>query len=413
MSIHLTVHRSTNEIGGNCIEVATSNGARLILDVGRPLDALQGATGLLPKTLDIASRADGLLISHPHQDHYGLLSEVPGHWPVYCGAATGKLIRLTTGILGTPIERDFRTWTGGCPFSVGPFAVTPYLTDHSAFDAYMLLIEAGGKRILYSGDFRTHGRKAALVSRFMTEPPPGIDVLLMEGTNLGSSKPTVGENTLEGSFIKLFKSTPGRVFVAWSAQNVDRTVTLYRACLAAGRTLVVDLYAAEVLDLLREHGRLPQPGFRNIKVVITRSFGRLYRDTGRESFVARMAKHGIAARKLAETPDRWVVMARKSLLRDYQAQGVVPTRRDAWSWSMWSGYLANEDGVFTHDWFKRGGARPTHLHTSGHASPADLKAFANAIGAKMIVPIHGNAWDAAAAEFPAIKRLRDGETVVI
>jgi ribonuclease J len=43
----------------------------------------------------------------------------------------------------------------------------------------MLLIEVEGKRILYSGDFRTHGRKSAFVDRFMATPPSDIDVLLI------------------------------------------------------------------------------------------------------------------------------------------------------------------------------------------------------------------------------------------
>ena len=123
----------------------------------------------------------------------------------------------------------------------------------------MLLIEAEGKRFLYSGDFRTHGRKSALVDRFVGSPPPDIDVLLMEGTNLGSNKPCVTESDLEDEFEALFGGTKGRVFVAWSAQNIDRTVTLYRACLKTGRTLVVDLYTAEVLEMLGEFGKLPQP----------------------------------------------------------------------------------------------------------------------------------------------------------
>ena len=157
--------------------------------------------------------------------------------------------------------------------------------------------------------------------RFIAAPPPNIDVLLMEGTNLDSDKPWISEDELEARFITLFKATPGRVFVSWSAQNIDRTVTLYRSCLQSGRTLVVDLYTAEVLDLLREHGKLPQPDWQNIKVVVTRAFARMYRDKGREAFVERMAKHGIAARKLAETPSHWAVMIRESLVRDFEAAG--------------------------------------------------------------------------------------------
>jgi len=164
MAVTLTVHRATDQIGGNCIELAT-DGGRIVIDVGRPLDAPSDAVGLLPTSLDLTAPMDGVLISHPHQDHYGLLDETPSHWPVCCGEAAARLIRLTAGIFGREIERDFRFWKSGEMTQIGPFRVTPFLTDHSAFDAYMLLIEAEGRRVLYSGDFRTHGRKSKLVER--------------------------------------------------------------------------------------------------------------------------------------------------------------------------------------------------------------------------------------------------------
>ncbi|MBX9845212.1 MAG: MBL fold metallo-hydrolase [Xanthobacteraceae bacterium] len=413
MTVRLTVHRSTQEIGGNCIEVVATDGHRLLLDIGRPLDAAREATDLLPATLDLGGARAVILISHPHQDHYGLLQAAPADWPVHCGAATEKLIKLTAAIIGEPITRGFNTWTSGRPFAVGPFTVTPFLTDHSAFDAYMLLIDVEGRRILYSGDFRMHGRKASLVTRFMAAPPPAIDVLLLEGTNLGADKPWMSEGELEAEFRRLFADTHGRVFVAWSAQNVDRTVTLYRACLESGRTLVVDLYTAEVMALLGDHANLPRPGWKQIKVVITSTFADLYRAKGRDAFVARMAEHGIAAHHLNETPSRWVVMTRKSLIRDYAHQNVTPGPDDAWSWSMWRGYLDGDDGQAAKAWFDVNGARACHLHTSGHASPDDLRKFAQAMRAGCVVPIHGAAWDTHAERFAAIRRLRDGEPLVI
>ena len=87
--------------------------------------------------------------------------------------------------------------SGSKPFAIGPFTVTPFLTDHSAFDAYMLLVEGAGRRILYTGDFRRHGRKSVLVDRILKNPPPNIDVLVTEGANLGSNKPVTSESELE------------------------------------------------------------------------------------------------------------------------------------------------------------------------------------------------------------------------
>jgi len=106
-------------------------------------------------------------------------------------------------------------------------------------------------------------------------------------------------------------------------------------------------------------------------------------------------------------------MIRPSLIRDLDRAGVIPNRHDAWSWSMWKGYLANKDGQRLQTWFDAGGASARHIHTSGHASPADLRAFAAALAPKEMVPIHGVAWDEDATGFPPIRRLRDGEPMVL
>lgn len=411
MKVALTIHRSAHQIGGNCIEIAAPTGERIILDVGRPLDAPNDATDLLPETLNRSDPAT-ILISHPHQDHYGLLEETPQDWPVYSGEAAQKLIKLTVGITGGTIRRAFRHWRSNEPVQVGPFEITPFLTDHSAFDAFMLLIEVAGKRILYSGDFRIHGRKSKLVERLMSSPPTNIDVLLMEGTNLGSDKPTKTETDLESDFATLFRDTPGRVFVAWSAQNVDRTVTLYRAAKRTGRTLVVDLYTAEVLELLAEHGRLPRAGMDNMKIVITPAMSRMYKRKGMSEFVDTMASsgRGISARSLEKTPGKWVIMLRESLMRDYAKSSVTPTAEDSWSWSMWMGYL-EKSGAAVSNWLKD--ARASHIHTSGHASPADLLRFAIATRARQLVPIHSFTWDENLDGFPRIYRMADGETMQI
>jgi len=67
VSLILTVHRGTHQIGGTCIEIQHASGERLILDAGRQLDAPKGANDIVPASLDRARPAT-VLISHPHQD---------------------------------------------------------------------------------------------------------------------------------------------------------------------------------------------------------------------------------------------------------------------------------------------------------------------------------------------------------
>jgi ribonuclease J len=340
----LTVHRATEEIGGNCIELAF-DGHRIILDAGSRLGEDIGTdSGAIPPSLDVALPTDALIVSHPHQDHCGLLRLLPKHWPVWSGQSAELLIRMTAALGGGHISQEFRSYCHSKPFEVGPFTITPYLTDHSAFDAYMLLVDCAGKRILYSGDFRRVGRKAVLVDRLMDRPPGNIDVLLLEGTTLGRTEAFPTEAELEKEFVELFRHTPGRVFVTWSAQNIDRTVTIYHACKQTGRTLVLDLYTIDVLERLSAlRDTLPRLGRPLISAVITSSMKRLYENPKRMNapeFVERIAISGkaMSAARLCEMRDA-AVMLRPSLLRDFTNKGLQLSPEDAWVFSMWSGYL--------------------------------------------------------------------------
>ena len=109
---------------------------------------------------------------------------------------------------------------------IGPFSVTPYLVDHSAYDAYALLIEADGRRLFYSGDFRAHGRKRSLVEQLMASPPQDIAALLLEGTTLGRTNQEatlLSEDDLEDEFERVFKITSGLALV----QRPARTLTAW------------------------------------------------------------------------------------------------------------------------------------------------------------------------------------------
>ena len=85
----IRIYRGTKEIGGTCIELTSDNGKILWIDLGAPLD---------DKNPDIdyaQNKVDALLISHPHQDHFGLMEKIGPEVPVYIGQVSLELINAT------------------------------------------------------------------------------------------------------------------------------------------------------------------------------------------------------------------------------------------------------------------------------------------------------------------------------
>lgn len=419
MGISLCIHKSAEEIGGNCIEIKTSTGERLLLDAGRPLDTPDGEQTPIPLSLNTETPVSGILLSHAHIDHSGLLENLPGHWPVYCGKATERQLRLSAAVSGKNFSQPCHPWINGKAIRIGPFTVIPHLIDHSAFDAYALQINVESKTLIYSGDFRVHGRKAKLTEALMHNPPPRVDVLLLEGTNLRtsglSSKATQSEALLEEEFTHLFVENAGRIFVSWAATNIDRVVTLYRACKKSERCLVVDLYSALVLMQLKEFADIPQPEWPdgNMRVVVTKKMMRLMDRLRETGLIEYLKSHQVAmsARKLVENPHKWVIMVRNSMVEDYSKKGVVPTEDDTWVWSMWNGYLEQDSSRLMRDFFAP--CKKTYIHSSGHASPEMLVRFAEAMQPATLIPVHGEAWQEHKEKFPNVRIVQNGEWITI
>jgi hypothetical protein len=149
------------------------------------------------------------------------------------GRATARILREAAFF--APVGADLRLEAElehERPLQLGPFTITPYLVDHSAFDAYAVVIEAESRRLFYSGDLRSHGRKQRAVERLLRSPPTDVHVLLLEGTNVGrsASPHTVpSEDAVEHAARRVFSDTDGLALCLFSPQNVDRLVSLFRA----------------------------------------------------------------------------------------------------------------------------------------------------------------------------------------
>ncbi len=104
-----------------------------------------------------------------------LLSFVNPKIPIYLSQGCKELITISHYFGQTDCDpKNVEAVTMWQPFKKGNFTITPYLVDHSGFDALAFLIESEGKKIFYSGDFRGHGRKSILFDNILKKPPRGI-----------------------------------------------------------------------------------------------------------------------------------------------------------------------------------------------------------------------------------------------
>ena len=133
------IHRGTHEIGGTCVEIE-SQGKRIVLDIGLPLD-VDDAESMPLHPVPGFDKPDpsllGVLISHPHPDHYGLAHRLPPETPFLIGEAAEAI--LAAADLFTPMGLILKNVTHlrhREPIKLGPFTITPFLVDHSAYDSY-------------------------------------------------------------------------------------------------------------------------------------------------------------------------------------------------------------------------------------------------------------------------------------
>lgn len=385
----ILIHRGSNEIGGTCIQLST-NTTTILLDFGLPL------SDRIPKTASYPKKPDSVLISHPHQDHFGLIDTLDPDVPVYIGELGKHLIDATRILLGKKLhDNNFKYFKSWEPFHIGDFTITPYLVDHSAADAYGFLIEAGGKRVFYSGDFRAHGRKSSVFEKFIKYPHKDIDLLFMEGTMMQRTNCDFpSETDVEEKILDTIKNQENISFLICSSQNIDRIVSAYRACLRSGKILIIDIYTAWVLEQTKKiSDHVPTMGWDSIGVYAHFSQDNTLKESPDffGDFRSRLYKHRIKKEEIKANPSNFLYVTKMSRFKEINLY--KQTQPIHVIYSQWLGYLeyTNQDyfgseavAAYRNDSM----VDFVYAHTSGHATIDDLQRFAQALSPKHLVPIH-------------------------
>ncbi len=112
--------------------------------------------------VDPPTKIDGILISHPHRDHYRGISFINRNIPIYTGVVTKRIIKASSRSSAQRFENflyglkwiRFRT---GNVIQIKKMEIFPVHVDHSIPAAYGFIICTSAGIIVYTGDFRMHG----------------------------------------------------------------------------------------------------------------------------------------------------------------------------------------------------------------------------------------------------------------
>lgn len=412
----ITIYRGSHQIGGCATEISTG-GHRIIIDFGANLPNNDNEDVMtdkeLTETVFDGRSCDGVLFTHYHGDHMGLYKKIPQNVLLYIGSTAKKILEILTEKLdsipnetekGLPRIKAMESYTPAHKMIFGDIVVTPFFVDHSALDAYMFLIETGGKRILFTGDFREHGiagknhRLERMVEKYIGE----VDILITEGTMLSrmeekSKNPIQTEADLGNRARELFRENKESVILA-SSTNLDSIMEFYHA-LPWGMDFVCDAYQARlILTAMADKGI-----YHEYRPELIHGKSRRFYIIGDMEGLGTEQNCFSADFSILKNKG-FTMLARenkpvfKVIMEKYMTDPLV-------IYSKWIGYLKGKHadpkiGNFI------GSHRMEILHTSGHAYVETIAKLIRLTNPKTIIPMHTECADAFRG-IPAFAPYRD------
>jgi ribonuclease J len=257
----IEIHRLKNPTGETLIEIAAAK-TKILFDCGTNVE-----DNALTVTCESVRIDDfhAIFLAHAHTDYVGLTGNA-----IYLSRLSEKVLTAVNAyrMKKTPAFAGY--YQNREPIVIGDITVTPVLIDREEYDGYLFLIEGEGKRVLYTGDFRAHGRKS--FEEMLQNLPKKIDALICEGMGLTSEDiALVTERDLEEQLTEWIGTKTGPVFVLQSVTDIDRTATIFHAAKRNRRLFLQDLYMANLNDTIGNI--VPNPnGFVGVKAFLTAGY---------------------------------------------------------------------------------------------------------------------------------------------
>jgi ribonuclease J len=407
--MQITIHRGIDQIGGCITEISTAD-TRIFIDMGDNLPGNGEPLSEEEKTQLVGDlfqhnkrQYEAVFFTHSHSDHVGMLHLIPRSIPLYMSQGTYDVLHIKQEIglkmkeYGSTVSDNHSvssdpammierldacsTWqrhTPGLipsPITIGNIKVTPYFVSHSSYDSSMLLIEAEGKKILHTGDYRGHGYLSGELLPTLEEHIGQVDYLITEGTMLAKKDINETESVISDRMYDVMGSFK-YVFVLVSSTDVERLAAVDSATKRRMRMLVsCSLTYNRMLEYFKDKTNLVDRGicdFNFYKYSLSKESTKLISKMRREGFSMLVGpQYGERVQQIRSHFD--------------PAQTLL-------IYSSWDGYYKIPEQVALNPAYKEFRELFSYvidLHTSGHADAATITKVIKAVSPREgIIGIH-------------------------
>ena len=374
------------EIGMNCY-LYHYNDSWIMVDLGVMFNDNQnlGYDIIMPDLKFIIERKkklSGIIITHAHEDHIGALP--------YMYPEIGKVPIYTTPFTASVIKRKFQSnndvqhkihlFDYNKKINIGNFEVQVLSLTHSIPEPNGVIIKTNKGSIFHTGDWKIDPNP--MVGEPIDEnvlsniKKGGIDTMVCDSTNVFNENPSGSEKEVREKFRNIFENfQSGKIVVTCFASNIARLETILkiagefqRSCVLLGRSLI-RIYESAIENnlLINETNIISEKDARyfpdeNLVLVCTGSQGESRASLSRIINCNHKFFH-LSEKDLVIFSSREIPGNEKPI-NELKAQ-------------------ISKVGCKILDHTTK------NVHVSGHPSKKELKKMYNWIGAKTIIPIHG------------------------